>query len=453
MNPVSVLPIPSPDGPNDKPTPGAVTPLTADDLAALTTSEVADELTTWAGRVAAGEALLLAYIGEFDRRKGWTGIGVLSCAHWLSWRVGMSLKTATDRVRVARVLLTLPLTSAAFAAGELSFTQVRAITRMASPEDEAEYISIARHATGGQLERLARGIHRARKLGEKAAAKAKGQQPPPSPPQFTVTYEDDGDLRITIRVSAEDGAVVLAALEAARSDQDSEQTPASAEAAPGATAGEGFQRLCRIYLQQRAHLHPDRARRDRARLTVQVDPLSGWARLPDGELLTPGVAGATGLTFPRGTVLRGMKRSDLTRFDAGRRSRKAGQALRELLGVLDGERCRFPSCSRRRRLHAHHIIFWGDKGRTDLANLVLLCTRHHTLVHEEGFRLVLHPTSRRLTVTTRQGTSVPHRQPLPWRPVSELDPNQRIDSATLPPTVHDRLDLHYAVSVLLQHAA
>lgn len=84
-------------------------------LTELSDEQVADEITTWAGRVAAGHARLLSLIGEFDRREAWSGPGLLSCAHWLSWRVGMGLKAAHERVRVARALADLPVLVKAFA--------------------------------------------------------------------------------------------------------------------------------------------------------------------------------------------------------------------------------------------------------------------------------------------------------------------------------------------------
>ncbi len=112
----------------------------------------------------------MAYVGEFDERRAWAVPGVLSCAHWLSWRLGMGQNAAGERVRVARALRLLPATSAAFGAGRLSFTQVRAISRVATVEDEQSYISMARHATGGQLERLVSGVRRARKLHQQRKA-------------------------------------------------------------------------------------------------------------------------------------------------------------------------------------------------------------------------------------------------------------------------------------------
>jgi len=136
-------------------------------LSRLVLSEVAACGAIWAGRVAAGEARLLTLIGEFDRREAWSGAGLLSCAHWLSWRLGMGLTAAHERVRVARAPQGLPLLVEAFGAGQLSWTQVRAVTRVATGADEASWVELARSATGAQLESLVRGApgtaHRGRR--------------------------------------------------------------------------------------------------------------------------------------------------------------------------------------------------------------------------------------------------------------------------------------------------
>ncbi len=172
----------------------------------------------------------MAYIGEFDERRAWAVPGVLSCAHWLCWRLGMGQNAAGERVRVARALRRLPATSAAFAAGRLSFTQVRAISRVATGGDEQDYIAMARHATGGQLERLVSGVRRARKLHQRrkaAEAAAAAGEPPPVAERIRVfsRYDGDGDLHITIRAGAADGAVLLAAIDAARTDLDTAGEP------------------------------------------------------------------------------------------------------------------------------------------------------------------------------------------------------------------------------------
>src|SRR4051812_599379 len=263
----------------DQPTP----PMTAEapssgELEALSDDEVELQVRTWAGRVAAGEARLLLYLGEFDERKAWSGTGILSCAHWVSWRLGMGLKAAYERVRVARALRQLPATRAAFLAGELSFTQVRAITRMACAADEEKYVRLARCATGSQIETLARGIRRARRLADREPDSEGG-------PWLRVSYDEDGDLRFSGKLSAEDGALLLAALEAVRTDLDATATAtdSSAEdssagkpaAEASATRGDALLGLCRSYLTQRGRSQPERSRRERSRLVAQVDPLSG----------------------------------------------------------------------------------------------------------------------------------------------------------------------------------
>jgi len=400
--------------------------------------EVADAITTWAGRIAAGEARLLRLIGEFDRREAWSRPGLLSCAHWLSWRLGMGLKAAHERVRVARALDALPVTATAFGAGQLSWTQVRAISRVATGDDEASWVELARNATGAQLERLVRGVRHAQRTEEDAADPWQAAWRN----EAQVSYDEDGTLMISLRLPAEDGAVVLAALEQARAVLDHEVKPAtpdragsSAEASPRrASLAAGLVQLARIALDAMATTRPEAARRNRSRLVAQVNPLSGWARLGDGELLPP--SSLLALETPA-VRLRRLTSGDLTRHDLGRTQRLRSLVLRELLGTMDGERRRFPGCTRHRTLHARHVQFWSQNGTTDLANRLLLCSRHHTLVHAQGFQLQLRP-DRSLRITT----------------ADELNRNGQITARTLPPHLTgQRLDLDYAVAVLMQQAA
>ena len=430
----------------------------AEELAALPDDALADQVSTWAGRVAAGEARLIALVAEVDRREMWAAQGALSCAHWLSWKLGMRPSTAYSKVRVARALRELPKTAAAFAAGQLSFSQVREIARVAEASDEDTWLGLARCATGAQLGKLVRGVRRARRLAEDAA----DPQLADYRMRSSVSYHDDGTLVIMVRVHAEEGAVVLAAVEQARAQlekawgqdspaeepagadtgvAESSDGKASAPARRSPSWAEGLLAVSREFLALRATadgatITASARRHARARLLVQLDPLSGWGRLADGEFLPPAV----------------MTRL-LTAHDRGRTSREVSPELRATLGVLDGERCRFPSCTRVRKLHGHHVVYWENGGATDLANLVLLCSRHHTLVHRDGYRLALGP-DRRLTVATKDGTPLPHKPDLPYGDAAGLDPDGIIDAATLPPAVTDsRLNLHYAVSVLTQQAA
>jgi hypothetical protein len=551
-------------------------------LSTLTVDELADGICLRAGRIAAAQAELLRWIAEFDRREGWAGPGMLSCAHWLSWRIGMSLGTARDQVRVARRLPDLPPLATAFADGRVSYSKVRAITRVAEPDDGIDWVALARHSSAAQLDTLVRGVsrahanqhaqhdpdaaawrlrtrtrydehgnfvltirgpaqllpvvqaglvakkaqlHRERDTAAAAAAAAQAGQttPAPSPapstpagpqppvPQFAPAEEVSSGDTAEAGASAEDPAHLdeqaqgwpagttrrqldqamdsFTALQAdLRSEQtqplDSTPTPVAQPAplapspvpvvqpSPTSTPGDhadsaepaavtdadALLALAQDALEHEQSTRPDAARRRRPQLTAHIDPLSGWARQADGELLPPSSLTAVLKTLPgRGGVLRlrPLTPADLRRFDLGRSSREVSTALRELLGTVDGERCRFPGCTRHRTLHAHHVVYWSSGGPTDLANLVLLCSRHHTLLHAQGIQLVLHP-DRRLEVHTADGVPVLHHPAPPWSDPAALASGcgQLVSAETLPPDhCTNRLDLHYAVAVLMAQAA
>jgi len=100
---------------------------------------------------------------------------------------------------------------------------------------------------------------------------------------------------------------------------------------------------------------PDAAPRGRSRLTAYIDPLSG--RLPDGEVLPPAALEAVADPLSARHALRPLTVEDLTCHDLGRTQRLPRLALRELVGTLDGERCRSPGCTRRHKLQAQHVLF------------------------------------------------------------------------------------------------
>lgn len=111
--------------------------------------------------MAAATARLLAWIAEYDRREGWRTWSSRSCAEWMSWKCGESLHTAREKVRVARALESLPAIRASFAAGELSYSKVRAVTRVATAVDDEEWLIQARHSTGSELDRIVAGVRKA----------------------------------------------------------------------------------------------------------------------------------------------------------------------------------------------------------------------------------------------------------------------------------------------------
>src|SRR6185369_13583992 len=124
--------------------------------AAADTEALGDEIATLAARLSAATHHLLTRIRQFDEAEGWHRQGAQSCAHWLTWRIGLDVATAREKVRVARALGGLPRIDDAFGNGRLSYAQVRAITRVATPENEENLLMIALAATGAQLERICR---------------------------------------------------------------------------------------------------------------------------------------------------------------------------------------------------------------------------------------------------------------------------------------------------------
>ncbi len=169
-----------------------------------------DEIAELSAHLDAATARLLDLIREFDARAGW-GNGFRSCADWLSWRVGLDKGAARERVRVARALGTLPRLARAFASGEVSYSKVRALTRVATPDTEERLLGFARAGTAVHVERLVRGW---RYVDRQAEAEASRRHH--TGRALHVAYDDDGMVRIRGRLAPEVGALFLRALEAAR---------------------------------------------------------------------------------------------------------------------------------------------------------------------------------------------------------------------------------------------
>jgi len=353
------------------------------------------EITTLAGHLAAATCRFLLLLASFDTREGWGGAGMRSCAHWLSWRCGMSLSTAREHLRVAHAMTALPATTAAFTSGRLSYAKVRAITRVASPTTESDLVDIALNAPAAHLDRLVSGLRRATTLAQdnEVAACAEHRH----------RWEDDGTLLVTVRLAPEDGATYLAALYATRDTLDERGLPdgagdedtdddtgpagrtdspagespvdqvASPEQVPFAPTSlvQAFVAMAETALE---HPRAQGPSGPRAEIVVHVDadvltapdpdPATavalGTARchLQDG----PGIMAqvARQLACDGGVVLavRGEAplgvRAPAPVLDIGRRSRRPNAAILRALWIRD-QGCIHPGCGRRRRLHAHHI--------------------------------------------------------------------------------------------------
>jgi 5-methylcytosine-specific restriction endonuclease McrA len=398
-----------------------------------------EEIAQLAGQIAAATARFLQLLGDFDAVGGWGGPGVRSLAHWLSWRAGMSLRTAREHVRVARALRELPRTAEAFGRGELSFSKVRAISRVATGDTEAELVDIALNAPAAHVERLTAGLRKVLRaeagrngagdgLGEEEDDDGRddgrlGEAAPDDPPAQTLQWrwdEDSDELVVWGRFGGADGRVLLAAL--TRAELERVRTLAHEEAEGAAPDDEKPQDTGEVHGRiPEAGERPEAVDRTapppsdagpalvalaQIGLTVQDAP----AYAPSAEVIylheqplgnggsaehpsTPaheGVVSADGgPALDRGTgeevqcagsvrcVLRSRTGAVLA-YGRARRLFSAGQ-LKAL--HLRDRSCRTPGCQRTRFLHAHHVVFWSRGGPTDLANAVLLCSACHRSVH------------------------------------------------------------------------
>jgi hypothetical protein len=370
-----------------------------------------DKIATLASHLHAATYRLIAMLREFEDLGGCSGWP--SAAHWLQWRCGFSLGTAREKFRVARALPGLPLIRTAFKRGELSFAQVRALTRIATPENEATVLGWAKHSTASHMERLARQY---RRYGENAAAMSQHRER-----SLTHWEEADGMVSFRIRLPAEQAAVVLQAIEAAKDTLDGrdldelpvedgiariEEPPehpdedVSAETRRARTA-DAFVRVVESYLE------PDsrpRATAEKYQVHVHLDlrkDADGPVQDPDAPALAEETVRRLGCEAGLVPVVHDGDEI----LSVGRKTRAVPPAIRRALRLRD-RGCRFPGCTHTRHVDAHHVHHWADGGETKLSNLVELCGRHHRLLHEGGYGL--HPTDDGALVFTRpDGTRIP----------------------------------------------
>lgn len=340
-------------------------------LAEVSNERLEAEIESLAATLTASTARWVALIGEYDARNGWwSAWGVKTCADWVSWRCGLAPGAAREHVRVARALRELPKTQAGFEAGELSFSKVRALTRVADAESEAALIEIARHATAAQLERMV-GAYRRVTAGE-AQATHENQY-------LYANWEPDGSLRMNGRLDAEAGALFMRALDSAKETLFREFTQmgeshVSAETPPG--TADALSLVADTFL---AHEPAERSGGDRVQVVVHIDA-DDHAHLEDGPALAPETAERLACDA---SVVKITERNGEP-LSVGRKTRTVPPAIRRALKSRD-QGCRYPGCNSRRWVDAHHIKHWRHGGETAVDNLVLLCRRHHRLLHEGGY--------------------------------------------------------------------
>jgi Domain of unknown function (DUF222)/HNH endonuclease len=440
-----------------------------------------------AGHLTAATCQFLLLVADFDKRQGWADWEMPSCAAWLSWKCQIAPGTAREQVRVARSVVEYPLIRREFAAARLSYAKVRALTRIVTPETEADLLEMATPMTAGQLERFAQAHRRVSEADDRCPRPAR-----------KLTWSPAGDLDYKFRavLPAEAAAVVFKALRAARNDlehphDDHEHgdgesgtsltgtEPPPAEMESTENLADALVQICADYLSARASTadNPDTYQviihagvraitgaepaADTAQATsperagVSAETLPFWhpayadrCHLDDGPAISPATLSLIGCNATISTMVHDLSGAVI---DVGRRTRKIPPALRRALRERDRGRCQYPGCESR-RTDAHHIRYWANGGQTNLANLISFCKRHHRLVHDKDY--IISPTRTGFTFYTKDGTPIPGCPQLPQGPgdITTTHDASITPTTIIAPNSGERLNLSLAIWIAFANA-
>jgi len=323
---------------------------------------------------------LLVLIRQFDERAGWLQWGLGNCAEWLHFRCDLSMNAAREKVRVAHALKTLPDVATAFATGELSYSKVRAMTRVVGSHNEKGLLSFALETTTARLEERCRELRcgTADSLGSAQRAFANRSL-------RVIRNAERGVMTISIDLPIETGELVEKALDKARDDSTpsaefvDDLGPARRESW-SARQADALVSMASSYLSGKDNQSSNTS--DDYLVTIHVDQ-SALAN-GNGRSSLP-IESVKRLCCDGHAVVLGEDENGEP-LNIGRKTRTVPKAIKRALQARD-KRCAFPGCHHKRFVDAHHIQHWSAGGETSLDNLMLLCSQHHKLVHEGGFTI------------------------------------------------------------------
>jgi hypothetical protein len=327
-------------------------------------------LESWRG-VSQATHRFLVLLREFDLRAGWKAYGHNDCAEWLDWRCGISRITAREKVRMAHALGELPLISDAFARGDLSYSKVRALCRVAAPANERDLLEVALGSTAAVVEAYCRRLRNGdRELSAADARRLHERR------WLVRRLREDGSGMLIVELPGEQLDLVLAALETV-----SKSLPEDASRSMFATGADALVAMAEGILRNDAAQAGAPASAP-VEVVVHVDERALSGRGGEADLPLPVVR----RLCCDGSVVPIVEDPEGNALEVGRRRRTVPTALRRALFARD-RGCAFPGCHHSRYLDAHHVEHWADGGETTLANLLTLCSHHHRLVHEGGFAI------------------------------------------------------------------
>jgi hypothetical protein len=354
--------------------------------------ELDERLGQYSALAHASMAKVASAAADFDEIGGWGSPGIHSLSHWLSINMGFDPRTGSELLRVGQALRALPGVAEAFAAGRLSFDKVRQITSVATPATEEMLLEIARGATGSQLARICSELRRY----AEAEARDHDQRQKASRGLWS-HVDDDGMMRLVAKLPAEDGAIVMAALESITgckppANQSDAEVKDPADEPWAARRADALVAMSNHVLAGGA---PNLVKSSGSRqvvIHVDVGVLTGEE--PQGRNLVEGGAPLSREAARRigcDCQIVPVTERDGLPIDVGRARRTISAPLRRAIEIRD-RFCRFPGCGvPAHRTEGHHVEHWIDGGATERDNVVLLCLFHHQRLHEGAFQVIKAP--------------------------------------------------------------
>jgi Domain of unknown function (DUF222)/HNH endonuclease len=366
-----------------------------------------------------GESAWLEALAEFDREQRWESDGQLSCPEWLMWRAGMARATAYEKLRIAHELRRRPEVAAAFGEGKLSYSAVRAITRLDNPDSEVD-VALVELAMAGSISDVERMVRHYQ-------LHADQHRRPPDPEcrrglRIRRFGDGTGTLEVTLtELELDEVAAVLQAFLDLRGDgptptpdandpqpvddavdelveesptedwkpSETDGVPAGVSATDAIATGaerswparraDALMEMTRCALAHAGAGHAMGADRYLVHVVRHGPEITGL----DGTPLGDGQGARILCDHSEVEHLVGAAGEPLA---LGRKTRHWGAAQRRAILVRDGGTCRFPGCERR-IVDVHHIQPWSAGGATDLTNGLLVCSGHHTLLHS-GYKAI-----------------------------------------------------------------
>lgn len=366
----------------------AVEALQAEDVGGLADERLEADYAEIQRGIQALEAERLRRLAEIHRRQSHRKEGYTSTASWLVDRHHLGWTTAAKDIRTARSLQRMPHTRSALSTGELtpSAVQMLVAARHAHPaqfhRSEPSLVEAAKRLPAPQLHQAvthwrqqldwSQGLRDAERIREQRDLRA----------STTLL----GMVRVEGRLDPENGELVLTALRECLTAERRAKDPEDARS-PGQRRADALGEICRRWLDS-AERPEAGGERPHVAVVVDVEALRGLAgHRCDLSHVGPVHGEVARRLACDANVSRVIVRAASEPLDVGRRTPVVPAPMRRAVVVRD-RHCRFPSCDRPAPwCDAHHVRHWAEGGRTAVANLVLLCRRHHRLVHEGGFAL------------------------------------------------------------------